>query len=133
MIGIDTNVLLRLFVDDDVGQVRAARDFIAGAPAGGVYVTHLVTAETYWVLRRSFRWKRDKLIQFLTTLLDLPAFQFENRFDLEEAADRFLYGGVEFSDCLIEVANERAGVDTIYTFDRKASDRRLFTLLNSKA
>ena len=28
MIGLDTNVLVRLFVDDDVDQARLARDLI---------------------------------------------------------------------------------------------------------
>jgi predicted nucleic-acid-binding protein len=95
-------------------------------------VTQLAIVETLWLLRRSFGWKRDQQIRFLTSLLDSPVFELENRFDFEEAADRFLFGKVEFPDCLIEVASERAGVDTIHTFDGKAADRRLFTCLRSK-
>jgi predicted nucleic-acid-binding protein len=34
MIGVDTNVLLRLFVDDDPAQARVARDLVAEAPTG---------------------------------------------------------------------------------------------------
>ena len=132
MIGVDNNVLLRLFVDDDPTQARAARDLVAEAPTGGIFVTQLAIVETLWLLRRSFGWKRDEQVRFLTTLLDSPVFKLENRFDFEKAADRFLFGKGEFPDCLIEVATERAGVDTIYTFDGKAADRRLFTRLHSK-
>ena len=46
MRAVDTNILVRLVVRDDPAQVRAAEEFIAG----GAWVSHLVLAETAWVL-----------------------------------------------------------------------------------
>jgi len=46
MRAIDTNVLVRLIVRDEARQVHAAEDFVGS----GAWVSHLVLAETTWVL-----------------------------------------------------------------------------------
>ena len=46
MRAVDTNVLVRLLVRDDLDQVKTAESFIA--PGG--WVSHLVLAEALWVL-----------------------------------------------------------------------------------
>ena len=46
MRAIDTNVLVRLLVRDDPRQLKAAEEFVAK----GAWVSHLVLAETLWVL-----------------------------------------------------------------------------------
>ena len=46
MRAVDTNVLARLIVRDDDEQAAAADEFVAA----GAWVSHLVLAETLWVL-----------------------------------------------------------------------------------
>ncbi len=46
MNAVDTNVLVRLLARDDSRQVERAEEFIAR----GAWVSHLVLAETGWVL-----------------------------------------------------------------------------------
>jgi predicted nucleic-acid-binding protein len=46
MRAVDTNVLVRLITRDDPKQVTAAESFVAS----GAWVSHLVLAETLWVL-----------------------------------------------------------------------------------
>lgn len=46
MRAVDTNLLVRLIVRDDLKQVEAAEAFIAD----GAWVSQLVLAETTWVL-----------------------------------------------------------------------------------
>ena len=46
MLAVDTNVLVRLIARDDAAQVRAAEGFVAK----GAWVSHLILAETIWVL-----------------------------------------------------------------------------------
>ena len=50
MIGIDTNVLLRLLVRDDEAQVRAAERFFAThcSPENPGFVSLIVIVETAW-------------------------------------------------------------------------------------
>ena len=56
MLGIDTNVLVRLLVEDDAEQTRRARGFVARAFEQGdpVVVSLLVLIETEWVLRSRY-------------------------------------------------------------------------------
>ena len=46
MHAVDTNLLVRLVVRDDADQLNAAEAFVAK----GAWVSHLVLAETLWVL-----------------------------------------------------------------------------------
>jgi predicted nucleic-acid-binding protein len=50
MRAVDTNVLVRLLVRDDLDQVKAAESFIAP----GAWVSQLVLAQTLWVLDAVF-------------------------------------------------------------------------------
>lgn len=46
MLAVDTNVLVRLLARDDPKQAQAADEFVAK----GAWVSHLVLAETLWML-----------------------------------------------------------------------------------
>ena len=46
MRAVDTNVLVRLLARDDPKQVKVAENFVSA----GAWVSHVVLAETVWVL-----------------------------------------------------------------------------------
>ena len=59
MAAADTNLLLRLLLDDDAEQARAARAFQrTHAP---LFVSHVVLAELAWVLESGYRLTRPRL------------------------------------------------------------------------
>lgn len=54
MIGIDTNVLLRFLVDDDVEQTNIARRMLTGSNADDpIFVSSVTIAETVSVLTKT--------------------------------------------------------------------------------
>ena len=53
MIGLDTNILLRLGDDDDKAQRDRARALVRAQGEGGCYVNEIVLAELAWTLRAS--------------------------------------------------------------------------------
>jgi predicted nucleic-acid-binding protein len=63
MLGIDTNVVMRLRVSDDAAQTRRARPLIEQVLGcdESMLVTLLVLIESEWVLRSSDGFKRDAL------------------------------------------------------------------------
>jgi predicted nucleic-acid-binding protein len=63
MRAVDTNALVRLVVRDDADQVRAAEEFIAS----GAWVSHLVLAETTWVLDAVY----DRSMEQIATAIDM--------------------------------------------------------------
>ena len=55
MIGVDTNVLIQVFIDDDPDQTTAARQLVAGAAPGGLLISIIVLVEFVWTLRAIFK------------------------------------------------------------------------------
>ncbi len=120
MIGIDTNILLRLWLNDAPAQNKRIDALLAGhgSTPGSLLVTDVVLAEAVWTLRSAF--DQDKAAQLLAirSLLNETAFAFEDRDALAQAADMFELGNCGFSDCLVVAKHARHGCDFTATFDR---------------
>ena len=120
MIGIDTNILLRLWLNDDAAQNRRIDSLLAehGSAPGSLLVTDVVLAEAVWTLRSAF--DQDKAAQLVAvrSLLDEAAFAFEDREAVVQAAEMFERGSCGFSDCLVVAQHARRGCDFTATFDR---------------
>ena len=120
MIGIDTNILLRLWLDDDPAQSRRIDALLAahGSTPGSLLVTDVVLAEAVWTLRSAF--DQDKAAQLLAvrSLLDEAAFAFEDREAVQQATVMFEHGSCGFSDGLVVARHARHGCDFTATFDR---------------
>ena len=120
MIGIDTNILLRLWLDDDPAQSRRIDVLLAdhGSTPGSLLVTDVVLAEAVWTLRSAFNQNKASQLLALHSLLEEAAFAFEDRESVGRAVALFEGGSHGFSDCLIVAKHERQGCDFTATFDR---------------
>ena len=78
MIAVNTNVLLRGLLDDDVTQSpKALRLF---ERVDDVLITDVVLAETVWVLTETrYRATRQDIVEVIMGLLEEPRVLFENR------------------------------------------------------
>lgn len=127
MIGVDSNLILRLLLGDDPAQ----RDRMAAAFAAGetVYLSDIVLAEAAWVLGRNLRLPRARIAQAFRGLLERPALAVSNRAAVEAALTAYETGGPGLADHLIAHLNAAAGCRTTLTFDKDAGNESLFTLL----
>ena len=115
----DTNLIVRLLVDDDPAQSLRARRFFAGGP---LYFSATVLLETEWVLRASYRKSRPEIANALRQLLALPEATAEEEPQLLRALD--WYGqGMDFADAL-HLARRPERVD-FFSFDRRLVRRAL--------
>ena len=133
MIGIDTNLLLRLFVGDDTNQAVAARDFIrdnCSAEEPG-YVCHIVLVELVWTLAKAYGFTRDRIAAAIEQLLETTQLDVESPNDVTAAIKDYRNGTADFADCLLMRANVTAGCTHTVTFDRKAAKLTGFRLLTS--
>ena len=123
MLGIDTNVLVRFLVRDDVGQFEKTRKLIKRevAAGSGVLINQLVLLETEWVLRSRYSLPINLIIQAISGLLDASDVQFEDEPAVEEALFIWKDSAADFADCLIGAKNRRLGCRATATFDMKAS------------
>jgi len=115
MRAVDTNILVRLVVRDDLAQVRAAEEFITG----GAWVSHLVLAETAWVLDAVYDRDAEQLGTAVSMLLNHKELTLQDAevvtSALEIFRDRPTLG---FSDCLVLEMARKAGHLPLGTFDR---------------
>lgn len=131
MIAFDTNVLVRLLVEDDPEQFAAATAVLERAAEAGerCYLADAVLCETEWVLTSLYRAGRDDILATLAALVADSRYTFDDAEALGEAIRAYETGGAEFSDHLIGARARRRGARTTYTFDRKLKNREGFTCL----
>lgn len=120
MIGIDTNILLRLWLNDDPAQSKRIDQLLAehGGLPGSLLVTDVVLVEAVWTLKSAF--EQDKHAQSIAvrSLLEETAFAFEDREAVAAALTLFDSGSYGFADCLVVAKHARQGCDFTATFDR---------------
>ncbi len=121
MIAVDTNVLVRLFVNDDASQAAKARAlFDAHADEDdSLWVTDLVLAELVWALDRCYDRPRSDIVLALNALAGNATVLLESADSLREALMLYERGPADFVDCLLATKAKRTGCDALRTFDKK--------------
>lgn len=124
MIGVDTNVLARYYVEDRTDaatgrQREAARRLIeSGQP---LMVCISVVLELEWVLRGYYRCKPDQVMQVFAHLMSLPQVTIENRNVLERALAN-VQAGLDLADALHHASYRDCA--RVATFDDRGFARR---------
>jgi predicted nucleic-acid-binding protein len=115
MRAIDTDLLVRLVVRDDVDQVKAAEAFVSK----GAWVSHLVLAETLWVLDAVYNRSPAQIARAIDRLLNHRELTLQDADVVALALDRFRSRpSLGFSDCLVLEIARKAGHLPLGTFDR---------------
>ncbi len=124
MIGLDTNVVLRILTGDDPVQVNVVKKFLVAhqQTAGIFFLNQVVLAECTWALKGVYKMSRQEIVQGLEGLLDTPAFAVEEPKVVASALQYFRESAADFSDCLIAAKNANAGCSYTATFDKKMRD-----------
>ena len=122
MKGLDTNILVRFYAQDDPQQCRKIDKFLQTlSPESPGFVSLVSLIEMVWVLRSQYRLKKPEMIKIVETLLDSPEMMVENQTVVALALRRFSQFKTDFADCLIERSGAVAGCDETVTFDANAS------------
>lgn len=123
MLGIDTNVVVRLLIADDAEQTRRARRLIQDAVNRDepVLISLPVLIETEWVLRSRYGLDRAAVIGAFRAALETRELSFEDEPAVEEALMQWQDSACGFADCLITAHNRRLGCRATATFDTKAA------------
>ena len=111
MNAFDTNIVVRILVDDDPKQSADAR---AAVEAGG-FISKTVILETVWVLESVYELRRDLILTALLELAALPHVEVEDAVGLEQAV-RLAQTGIEFEDAYHFTSARQH--DALLTFDR---------------
>jgi len=116
MRAVDTNVLVRLVVRDDADQVRVAEEFVAS----GAWVSHLVLAETMWVLDAVYERTPEQIATAADMLLNHEQISVQDADVVSAAIESFRKRpSLGFSDCLVLEIARKVGHLPLGTFDRE--------------
>lgn len=115
MRAVDTNLLVRLLVRDDAAQVSAAESFVEN----GAWVSHLVLAETLWVLDAVYERTAAQIAKALDLLLNHKNLTLQDADVVALALGHFrARPSLGFSDCLVLEIARKAGHLPLGTFDK---------------
>jgi predicted nucleic-acid-binding protein len=115
MRAVDANILVRLVARDDARQAGSAEKFIAG----GAWVSHLVLAETVWVLDAVYERSAEQISTAIEMLLNHQEIALQDPEVVSSALDQFRRRpALGFSDCLVVEIARKAGHMPLGTFDR---------------
>ena len=125
MIGLDTNILARYYVEDETDgeslkQREAARRLIdAGRP---LMVCKTVLLEFEWVMRGYYRLGSEQIAAVLHHILSLPHIHVEERDAVEKALSNYA-NGLDFADALHHAAYVEC--ESMASFDDRKFSRRV--------
>ena len=121
MIALDTNILLRYFVQDDPAQAKTATRIIERlTPANPAFLSLIVICELIWALRTVYKIPRETRATILGNLFATEDFEIENFNAAYKAPQHYTEGKADFSDYLIREIARQAGCDRVVTFDKIA-------------
>ena len=124
MIGIDTNVLLRLVLKDDKLQSgKAVKLFERLSPERPGFINTTILMEFIWTARRHARMTKTELKTILSGLLDSDNIVLQDEDVIELVLDEMDRSSEEFTDIFIAFKNRSAGCSPTMTFDRGAATK----------
>lgn len=123
MASLDTNILVRYLVQDDGQQFALAKKLIRAVLRAGetLYIPITVMLELEWVLRSSFGFDKEQIINTISSLLASAELSFESENAAEVALALYKRNTADFSDCVHVALAHAAGESPLWTFDRAAS------------
>ena len=122
MIGLDTNVLVRYIMQDDVKQAPLATRLVESlsAEAPG-FIPLVAVVELAWVLSAAYDLDRQQLVEAFEGVLRTKELVVEQAEVVWKALRAFQTANADFADCLIARSAAAAGCEKTMTFDRGAA------------
>ena len=125
MIGLDTNVLLRYVMGDDVEQRKQAKKLIDDSLSGGetLFVSLVTLVEAAWTMRNAYGMSRDAVCDVVAALASTPGVILHEREAVERAVGLSQTAGCDLPDALIAELGRQAGCSRTVTFDIAAAKK----------
>ena len=115
MIAVDTNIIVRLMINDNAKQVSKARSLVV---ENNIAITSGVLIETVWVLGRTYALDRPAIARSLAALLALPNIAAPWPGSVQSLLDCFL-AGMDFADVVHLLDAKALGCNKLASFDEK--------------
>ena len=121
MKALDTNVIVRLLLNDDPAQGQQVKALLESAEADGerFLLSNPVILELLWVLRAVYDFNRNEILDALELLSQMPVFVFEHYPSLQELIRLGRTTRADLPDLLIGLTGLALGCEATLTFAAK--------------
>jgi len=124
LIGLDTNILVRVAVGDDPEQTRLAKERLSALTTSEPgFVTHVVMVEIWWELTRTYQKTPAEALAYLTSLTELATIVVQDRALVVAALAAVRDHQAGFADALIVAVSTANHCPRVETFDSAAIKR----------
>ncbi len=113
-VALDTNLIVRLIVDDDAAQADQVQRLLDAADE--VVISSITLCEVVWVLRRSYKMSAATVATALRSIADIQSVTIDRQ--AFEAGLAMLKAGGDFADGCILFEAKRAKCDHLATLDQ---------------
>lgn len=120
MISLDTNILIRVFIDEPNNQQQIDKVRSHLSHYNNFFVSQIVQAELVWVLQRSYGYQRKDIIKVLEHMQHNNVFELQNAEIFAQALDQFKTSRTDFSDLIILATSKTQNLKLL-TLDKKLS------------
>lgn len=118
MIGIDTNILTRTFLEDDEIQSKAAQNFLKNNAKHKTFISSYAILEFVWILKVK-KFSRLEIYEAVINLIDNSGFVIGNQEIIISAAEKYIKGKAGFADYMIIAEGEVNSVNSFISFDKE--------------
>jgi predicted nucleic-acid-binding protein len=132
MTGLDTNILVRYFTQDDPAQSKKATEIIERSltEQNPGFVSLVTMVETVWVLSSVYGLSNYEIAAAVEGMLQSDTLVLQNEQEVFTAAATLKSGHGGFADALVGALGTWAGCDSTLTFDIKAVRLPGFNLID---
>ena len=115
-IAVDTNILVRVILQDDLTQAELANNLLRQSSL--IIISLPCLCEVVWVLRSWAKFSNERIALILQKLLNIPNVEV-NRIAAQNGI-KMLQNGGDFADAIMGYEGSILGCEVFYSFDKKA-------------
>lgn len=118
MIGVDTNILLRAVLGDDLSESKLAKQFLKKTTSErNLFISSYAILEMVWVLKVK-KHSRQEVYESVLDLLDSPGIIVGQREVIISALEMYIKGKADFGDYMILAEGDLYDAPKLASFDK---------------
>jgi predicted nucleic-acid-binding protein len=120
MKAVDTNILVRLILNDDIEQLRRIKELIVSTHHAGqqLFVPQVVVQELIWVLQNNLGIPKQKVVRAIDGILSLSVWDVEHAGRIGRAIQIYEEHDVDFTDACLAAISYEKNIEGVLSFDR---------------
>jgi len=118
MIGTDTNILVRAYLEDDIEQAEEAKEFLLKTTKDkSLFISSYAIFEFAWVLKTK-NYSRKEIYEAVIMLMDSIGVIIGQKDVVLTALEKYIKGKADFGDYMILAEGEKNKAYKLKTFDK---------------